>query len=440
VAADTVQAAALALRAGIDVDMASEAYVQGLPAALERGLISTAQLDASVRRVLTLKEHLGLFDDPYPAGEVGAGAAAARELARHVARRAIVLLTHRRPVLPISPRVRHLAVIGPLASAAKDMLGPWPAAGRAEETVSILAGLQAALPGCRIDSVPGVTASQHDLRGISPAIECCRAAQLVILCVGEEASMSGEGGSRADLGLPGDQRALAEAVLAVGKPVIVLLTSGRPLTLPWLFEQADAVLATWFLGSEAGNAVADVLTGKVNPAGKLPISWPRHVGQVPIFYSQRPTGRPARAGERLTSAYLDVPVTPQFCFGHGLSYSSFRLHDLRCTPHAVGVTESVEVSLCVDNDSTLDGAAVIFLFTRDPLASISRPLLELKGVRRIALGAGESGSVNWRLPVASLAYLGAQLEPVIEPGRFEIHVGQSADPDELVSCSFDLLP
>jgi beta-glucosidase len=440
VAADTVEAAVLALRAGIDVDMASEVYVQALPAALERGLISTAQLDASVRRVLTLKEHLGLFDDPYPAGEAGAGAASARELARHVARRAIVLLTHRRPVLPISPSLRHLAVIGPLASAAKEMLGPWPAAGRAEETVSILAGLKAALPHCRIDSVPGVTAGQHDLRGISAAIECCRAAQLVILCVGEEASMSGEGGSRAELGLPGDQRALAEAVLAVGKPVIVLLTSGRPLTLPWLFEHADAVLATWFLGSEAGNAIADVLTGKFNPAGKLPISWPRSLGQVPIFYSQRPTGRPASAGERLTSSYLDVPVTPQFCFGHGLSYSSFKLHGLRCTPNAVRMAESVEVSLCVDNDSTIDGEAVLFMFVRDPLASISRPLLELKGVRRIALGAGESGRVNWRLAVASLGYLDAQLEPVIEPGRFEIHVGQSADPGELVSCSFDLLP
>ena len=439
VAADTVQAAALALRAGIDVDMASEAYVQGLPAALERGLIGTAQLDASVLRVLTLKERLGLFDDPYPAGEVGTGVAAARDLARQAARRAIVLLTHRRPVLPISPRMRHLAVIGPLASAAKEMLGPWPAGGRPDETVSILAGLKTALPHCRIDSVPGVAAGHHDLRGIAPAIECCRAAQLVILCVGEEASMSGEGGSRADLGLPGDQRALTEAVLAVGKPVIVLLTSGRPLTLPWLFEHADAVLATWFLGSEAGNAVADVLTGKFNPVGKLPISWPRHVGQVPIFYSQRPTGRPARAGERLTSSYLDVPVTPQFCFGHGLSYSSFRLHGLRCTPSVVRTTDSVEVSILVDNESAIDGEAVLFLFVRDPLASISRPLLELKGVQRIALGAGKSGSVNWRLPVAALAYVGAQLEPVLEPGRFEIHVGQGADPDGLVSCSFDLL-
>ena len=440
VAADTVQAAALALRAGIDVDMASEAYVQGLPAALERGLISTAQLDASVRRVLTLKEHLGLFDDPYPAGEVGAGAAAARELARHVARRAIVLLTHRRPVLPISPRVRHLAVIGPLASAAKDMLGPWPAAGRAEETVSILAGLQAALPGCRIDSVPGVTASQHDLRGISPAIECCRAAQLVILCVGEEASMSGEGGSRADLGLPGCQRALAEAALDAGKPVIVLLVSGRPLTLPWLFERADAVLATWFLGSEAGNAIADVLTGGFNPTGKLPVTWPRHVGQVPIFYAQRPSGRPAKAGERLSSIYLDVPATPQFPFGHGLSYGSCTLHDLRCAPPGVNAGESVEVSVSVRNESAIAGEATVFLFVRDPVASLSRPLLELKGVQRISLGPGERGTVTWQLPVDALAFPGADLEPVLEPGRFEIHVGQSADPRDFLSGSIEVLP
>ena len=440
VAADAAAAAALALNTGIDIDMASEAYAQGLPEALQRGLISSSRLDESVLRVLRLKERLGLFDDPYRRGAVGSGPAAARQLAREVARKAIVLLTHRNRVLPISRQLSHIALIGPLASASGTMLGPWPAAGRAEDTVSILEGLQAALPRCRIDSAPGVATSHQDLRGLPDAIERCRAAEVVILCLGEEDSMSGEGGSRADLGLPGCQRALAEAALDVGKPVIVLLTSGRPLALPWLFERADAVLATWFLGGEAGHAIADVLTGSFNPSGKLPVTWPRHGGQVPIFYAQRPSGRPARVGERLSSSYLDVPATPQFPFGHGLSYGSFTLRDLRCDPRAVKAGEAIEVSVAVHNDSAIAGEATLFLFIRDPVASIARPVLELKGVRRIALGPGARGNLTWQLPVSALTFLDTDLHPVLEPGRFEIHVGQSADPRGFLSSSIELMP
>ena len=433
VAADTAAAAALALCAGIDIDMASQAYVEGLPEALERGLISAAMLDASVLRVLRLKQRLGLFDDPYRGEEAAARDSSTRELARQAARRAVVLLTHRRSVLPLPAQVRHVAVIGPLASAASEMLGPWASAGRPEDTVSILEGLKHALPFCHIES------NCQDARGIPAALECCRGAELVILCLGEVAAMSGEGGSRADLGLPGDQRELAEAVLDLGKPVIALLTSGRPLTVPWLFERADAVLATWFLGSEAGNAIADVLTGKFNPTGKLAVTWPRHVGQVPIFHGQRPTGRPARSGERLTSSYLDLPVTPQFPFAHGLSYSSFTLRDLRCTPCTVKMTEAIEVSASVHNESPTPGEVSLFLFVRDPVASISRPLLELKRAGRITLAAGESGSLSWQLPVAALAFIGPDLEAVLEPGRFELYVGQSADPAALVSCSIEVV-
>jgi beta-glucosidase len=432
VATDTAAAAALALKAGIDIDMASDAYGQGLPEALQRGLISIKELDASVARVLRLKERLGLFDDPYRRGAAG-HEAAAHQLTRKVARRAIVLLTNRGQVLPILRGVRHIAVIGSLASASGAMLGPWSAAGRAEETVSILAGLRTALPRCRIDCLP-------DTHDISEVIECCRAAELIILCLGEDASMSGEGGSRADLGLPGGQRALAEAALGTGKPVVALLTSGRPLTLPWLFERAGAVLATWFLGSEAGNAIADVLTGDFNPTGKLSVTWPRHVGQVPIFYGQRPSGRPAQAGERLSSSYLDLPVTPQFPFAHGLSYSSFTLRNLRCAPRSVAAGASIEVCVLVRNESAIVGEATVFLFVRDPIASISRPVLELKAVRRIALEPGEEGSVSWQLPVSALAFVGADLGLVLEPGRFEIHVGQSADPGELLGCSIEVVP
>jgi len=440
VAGNTVAAAALALKAGVDIDMASEAYVQGLPEALQRGLISASLLDESVLRVLRLKERLGLFDDPYRHGAAGSESAPARALAREVARRAIVLLTHRSRVLPIPQTVGHLAVIGPLASAGGEMLGPWPAAGRRADAVSLLEGLKTALPRCRIDSVAGVAASHDDLSGVAGAIECCRAAELVILCLGEDAAMSGEAASRADLGLPGCQRALAEAVLELAKPVIVLLTSGRPLAVPWLFESADAVLATWFLGSEAGNAIADVLTGRFNPTGKLPVTWPRHGGQVPIFFGQRPSGRPFKVGERLSSTYLDVPPTPQFPFGHGLSYGSFTLRDLRCTPRVVAADETIEVSVAVHNDGALAGEATLFLFVHDPVASISRPVLELEGARRIALGPGASGTLSWQLPVSTLTFLGADLDPVLEPGEFEIYVGQSADPGALLRCTVEVLP
>ena len=438
VAADIVAAATLALQAGIDIDMASEAYAQGLPQALQRGLITPSLLDESVLRVLCLKERLGLFDDPYRRGAVAKGPDTTRRLAREVARRAIVLLSHRSPVLPLSPHIGRLAVVGPMASAGGEMLGPWSAAGRREDSVSILEGLKTALPRCRIDSVPGVPIREEDLRGLPDAIERCRAAERVILCLGEDASMSGEGGSRADLGLPGCQRVLAEAMLDIGRPVIVLLTSGRPLAVPWLFERADAVLATWFLGSEAGNAIADVLTGKFDATGKLPVTWPRHGGQVPIFYGERSTGRPAKPGERLSSSYLDVPATPQFHFGHGLCYGACTLHNLRCAPEQVRAGESVEVSVAVRNESTRAAEAALFLFVRDPVASIARPVLELKGVRRIALAAGESGDLTWRLPVAALAFVGADLEPVLEPGRFEIHVGQSADPRGFLSCDIEV--
>jgi beta-glucosidase len=441
VAADLVQAAALALNAGVDIDMTSGAYVQCLPAALKRGLINMAAIDACVMRVLKLKERLGLFDDPYRRGSVppeAGRAAERRELAREAARRAIVLMSNRRGALPLSPKIGRIAVIGPLAAVPGEMLGSWASAGKPEEAVSILEGLKAALPHWRIDHAIGVEITGESADGISAAVDLCAGAEAIVLCLGESAAMSGEAASRADLGLPGRQRALAEAILDLGKPVVVTLSTGRPLTLPWLFEQADAVLATWFLGHEAGHAVADVLTGKFNPTGRLPVSWPRHVGQVPIFYNELPSGRPYAPGVHYSSTYLDQPPTPQFPFGHGLSYSRFELNDLRCEPTRVKADDSLEVSLGVHNESLVDGEATLFLFVRDPVASVVRPLLELKGVQKAVLGAGERKTVTWRLPVKDLSFVSQNLDRLLEPGRFEIHVGQSADPSGLLTCAIEL--
>jgi beta-glucosidase len=441
VAADLVEASALALNAGVDIDMTSGAYMQGLPEALKRGLVAMTALDGSVRRVLRLKERLGLFDDPYRRGlgaPRAARAAERRELAREAARRAIVLLTNRGGVLPLSPETRRIAVVGPLAAAPGEMLGSWASAGRPEDAVSILDGLKSALPHCRIDHAAGVDIEGQDPAGISAAADLCAGSDTVVLSLGEAAAMSGEAASRTDLGLPGRQRALAEAVLDLGKRVVVTLSSGRPLTLPWLFERADAVLAAWFLGHEAGHAVADVLTGKFNPTGRLPVSWPRDVGQVPIFYNERPSGRPYAPGVRYSSTYLDQPPTPQFAFGHGLSYSRFALSDLRCEPTRVKADDTIEASLAVRNDSHVDGEATLFLFVRDPVASVARPLLELKGVQKVVLAAGERKDVTWRLPVEDLAFIGQGLDRVLEPGRFEIHVGESANPQRLLSCAVEL--
>jgi len=443
VAGDVAEAAALALNAGVDIDMTSNVYIRGLPEALKRGLVAMTGIDASVRRVLELKERLGLFDDPYRRGSAGPddeGAAERRELAREAGRRAIVLLTQRNGILPLSPEMRRIALIGPLAAASREMLGPWASAGRCENAVSILEGLTAALPQCRIDHAPGLDIAGENVDSISAAVDLCADAEVVVLCVGEAAAMSGEAASRADLGLPGRQRALAEAVLDLGKPVAVVLSSGRPLALPWLFARADAVLATWFLGSEAGHAIADVLTGRFNPTGRLPLSWPRHVGQAPIFYGQRPTGRPTQAGVHYSSSYLDVPATPQFPFGHGLSYSRFALSDLRCDPSCVKAGECIEVSVTVSNDGEVDGEATLFLFVRDLVASVARPLLELKGVRKLVLAARQRGRAAWRLPVEDLSFIGPALRPILEPGRFEIHVGQSADPDELLTSVIEVAP
>ena len=329
-------------------------------------------------------------------------------------------------------------MIGPLAAAPGEMLGSWASAGNPEDVVSILDGLKAALPQCQIDHAAGVDIDGRETGGIAAAIDLCSDAEAVVLCLGEGAAMSGEAASRVDLGLPGRQRALAEAILALGKPVVVTLSSGRPLTAPWLFERADAVLATWFLGHEAGNAVADVLTGRFNPTGRLPVSWPRDVGQVPIFYNELPSGRPYAPGVHYSSTYLDLPPTPQFPFGHGLSYSRFALNDLRCERTRVKAGATVEVTIAVHNESQVDGEATAFLFVRDPVASVARPLLELKGVQKVDLKAGERKDATWRLPVEDLSFVGNSLDRVLESGRFEIHIGQSADPSALVSCAIEL--
>jgi beta-glucosidase len=243
--------------------------------------------------------------------------------------------------------------------------------------------------------------------------------------------MSGEAASRACLDLPGQQRRLALSVIdrakALGKPVIAILFSGRPLAVPWLIERADAVLAAWFPGCEAGHSIADVITGQVSPSGRTPMSWPRAVGQIPIFFGQRPSGRPADPDNTYTSKYLDLPNEPLFPFGYGLSYGRFTLSNLRVAPHEVTVSEQIEVRVDVANDGARAAEQTLFLFIHDPIASVARPLLELKGFGKIALRPGESGTVTLYIAAAELRFLGLDLRPVFEPGEVEILVGPCAE-------------
>jgi beta-glucosidase len=445
VAADLTDAAVLALKAGVDIDMMSDAYRRGLPDALKRGLVTMAEIDAAVRRVLTLKEQLGLFDDPYRRGakpDTAAARALRRDLARSVAARAVVMLTNENNTLPLTNSVRRLAVIGPLADAPAEMRGPWSAAGEIEGHVSITAGLRSALPAAEILHAPGIDIDGENTTGIPAALDLCRHADEILLCLGEGATMSGEAASRADLGLPGRQRVFAEAVFerakALDKRVVVILFSGRPLIVPWLMEKADAVLAAWFLGSEAGNAIADVVMGRVSPNGRTPVTWPRAMGQIPLFFAQRPTGRPANPQQHFTSKYLDVPNEPLFAFGHGLTYGRFVLSNLRVTPDKVTANDTIEVRVDLINEGARAAEETVFLFIHDRIASVARPLLELKGFGKIRLRPGERDTVTLHLPASELRFLGLDLKPVFEPGEVEILVGPCADRSRLLVGSVRL--
>ena len=445
VAADLVDAAVLALKAGVDIDMMADAYRKGLPVALEQGRVTIEEIDASVRRVLRLKEQLGLFDDPYRRGgtpEPAEAVAERRTVARDAARKAIVMLRNERDTLPLPASARTLCVIGPLADANTEMKGPWWGAGEHEPAVTVLAGLRAALPQADIRHAPGVAIESDDDSGIDAAVALCDGAEAVLLCLGERATMSGEAASRATPALAGRQQALAEAVTArakaLGIPVIAILFSGRPLVIPWLAEHADAMLAAWFLGVEAGNAIADVVTGRTSPSGRTPMSWPRAVGQVPIYFGQRPSGRPMSPGDYFTSKYQDVDNSPLYAFGHGLGYGRFSYDELQVEPRRVREQDTLKIGVRLSNSGAREAEETVFLFTHRKVSRVTRPLLELKGYAKLLLKPGETGSVELELPAVELCYPGPDLQPLFEAGEVEILVGPSADASGLLRKTIEL--
>lgn len=433
VAADPVEAAALALKAGVDIDMVSGCYLR-LAEAMARGLVDEAQINDAVRRVLTLKQKLGLLDDPYIRCRSVRPPAPSRALAAEAARRSTVLLTNN-GVLPLKTGLRRIAVIGPLADAPEQMQGPWSAVGVAENCVSFLDALRVALPESELVCHTGVEIDGSDVSGLEAARALCAGADAVILCLGESAGMSGEAASRAAPSLPGRQRQLGEAALATAVPVVVVLCSGRPLTISWLVERAAAIVLAWFPGDMGGAAVADILVGRFNPTGRLAVTWPRDVGQVPIYFGARSTGRPANSTDPFTSKYLDLPVDPLFHFGHGLSFGGASLSTLQVDQED---SPDISVRVCVNlrNDGLIAVEETVFLFVRDLVARVARPMLELKRWSKVALAPGETKKVTFDLNADDFVYLDERFDAVVENGEFDVSVGRDANIRNLLTRRF----
>ncbi len=352
------------------------------------------------------------------------------------------MLKNERDTLPLPAAAKAFAVIGPLADASSEMKGPWWGAGEHEPAVSVLAGLRAALPQTELRHAAGVGIDDADDSGIEAAVALCDGADAVLLCLGESATMSGEAASRATPALPGRQQALAETVMARaharGIPVIVILFSGRPLVVPWLAEHADALLAAWFLGVEAGHAIADLVTGRASPSGRTTMSWPRAVGQMPIYFGQRPSGRLTNPASFYSSKYQDVASTPLYAFGHGLTYGRFCYDGLQVEPRRVHEQDTLAIEVTLRNVGRFEAEETVFLFIRDKVSRVTRPLLELKGYGKLRLLPGAAGVLKLRLPAAELRYLGPDLQSVFEAGEVEIFAGPSAEPAGLLRRTIEL--
>jgi beta-glucosidase len=444
VAEDRKAAGLLALDASVDMDMIGGVYADDLEAAIAKDPVRLKLLDEAVLRILRVKEQLGLFDNPmaYHDAEREARELLSpehREAARAIARQSIVLLKNDK-LLPLDPaRLRSVAVIGALATDGMSSLGSWRAQGKAEDVVTVLKGITAALPTrVKIVSAAGADPRNLETSGIAAAVKLAKASDVTILMIGEDYDLSGEARSRSSLELPASQLELARAVLGTGKPVVVLLANGRPLAISELAEKAPAILETWMLGVEAGNAVADVLFGAYSPAGRLPAAFPRTTGAAPTYYAGNATGRPADPDlAKDTVRYHDLPITPLFPFGHGLSYSEFRYADLSQSTQSVGPGERIDISITIENTGGVASDEVVQLYVRDPVASIARPVLELRGFKRIELGAGQRKRVTFTLSPEQLAFWSPKGQWLIEAGRIDFWVGASAA-DLRASGSFEI--
>jgi beta-glucosidase len=431
-AADGADAARAGITAGVDMEMVSTNYVDHGAALLRAGLITLREIDDAVRRILRVKFRLGLFDHPYidPAGAVTTISPAHAKAARTVGARSMVLLQNRDHALPLGSDVHSVALIGPLGRATTDLNGTWAGLGPLTPPVTIERGLQDA--GFTVTYAQGCAVTGADTSGFDAAVAAARAADAAVLAVGETADMSGEAAARSDIGLPGVQLQLVQAVAAAASRSVVVLINGRPLTIAGVLDAAPAVLEAWAPGSEGGHAIADVLTGAVNPGGKLPVTFPRSVGQVPIYYNHENTGRPGDPNNKYTSKYLDLPLGPQLPFGFGLSYTTFSLDNLRLSSHRLSRRHgAIVVRVDVTNTGDVAGDEVVQLYVHDPVASIVQPVRRLRGFSRVTLAAGAKRTVSFTLTPDDVGFYDNSADFVVEAGTVEVYVGTSSDDDRL---------
>ena len=422
---DLKDAARQAALAGMDMDMQSNAFIQHLPALVRAGQVPVAQVDDAVRRILRVKAEKGLFEDPFRASDAArrdrtAMAPAHLAAALNVARQAIVLLKNDREVLPVVAG-QTIALVGPLAADREDMLGSWPGPGDGKKCKSVLDGMQDR--GVRILAAQGCGIQDEERGGFEEAVNAAKRADVVVAVMGEAALMSGEAASRADIGLPGVQRQLLAQLVELGKPVVLVVMSGRPLTLAWEAQHCTAIVQAWHLGTQAGTAVNDVLFGDVNPSGKLVTTFPRVVGQIPLFYDHRNTGRPFNPQDHYTSQYMDVPNTPLYPFGHGLSYTRFTYGPLKLSAPTLAPAGVLTLSTTVRNVGGRDGAEVAQLYVRDMVGSVNRPVRQLKGFAKRMIRAGGAVEVRFELRARDLAFWRKDMTYGAEAGEFEAWIG-----------------
>jgi beta-glucosidase len=424
-ATDPAHAAVLALEAGVDIDMESRAYGH-VPAAIAAGRIETALVDAAVRRVLTAKFALGLFDRPYVDESLADRALHSAEhvrIAREVARDSIVLLENKDQVLPLAADGGQILVIGPLADSPADQMGSWIAAGARGDSVTPLVALRNHYGSRRaIHFVPGVApeATPDDSRLIDEAVSAAAAAEVVLLFVGERANMSGEARSRANLDLPGRQSELVERLAAAARPLVLILQNGRPLAIPREVDHATAVVEAWFGGSQAGPALVDILTGAASPSGRLPMTFPRSAGQVPLYHNAKSNGRPA------LSRYEDIDNAPLFPFGHGLTYTTFAYGELRLDAPTITRDGQTLARITLTNTGLRSGTEIVQLYIRDLVGSTTRPVRELRGYQRATLAPSESRELVFPIGHEQLSLLDSTWRAVLEPGDFDVQIGPHA--------------
>ncbi len=442
---DNYEAAEAAINAGNDMDMESRSYINNLAKLVAAKKVSIATIDEAVKRILTKKYELGLFDDPYRFSD------AEREkrvlntpetiaAARDAARKSIVLLKNDNKILPLSKNNKSIALIGPMVKLKKENKGFWALdVGDENQVVSLYEGMQQQAGNTKLLYAQGCDVTDTSRAGFNQAYKTAMQADVVVMAMGERFDMTGEAKSRSNIHLPGVQEELIKAIVATGKPVVVLLYAGRPMVFDWTADHAPAILYTWWLGNQAGNAIADVLFGSYNPGAKLPITFPRTEGQIPIYYNHYNTGRPAHADNDVnyTSAYIDLLNSPKFAFGHGLSYTTFKYNNLKLSKKSMLKNGSITVTFDLQNTGDYAGEEVAQLYLRDVVSQPVRPVKELKDFKKLMLQPGEKKTITFTITKDKLAFYNDKLDWITQPGEFNLMIGSASD-DIRLQDSFTL--